>query len=104
MSEHPKDRPPEPTDPFQMFAAGVEGDPELMLTCLVEEYSRLGYDAEGLVALFDDPEFLATHGLSELLGPEETRERVLSVLARCGVLRVTAHVLPPENPSACQGN
>ena len=101
MSEHPKDRPAEPADPFQMFAGGVEGDPELMLTCLVEEYSRLGYDAERLVALFDDPVFLATHGLRDLFGPGETRRRVLSVLERCGVLRVTAHALPPEPPSTC---
>ena len=104
MSEHPKDRPIEPEDPFQMFAGGVEGDPGLMLTCVVEEYSRMGYDAERLVALFNDPEFLATHGLRKLFGPEETRERVLAVLSRCGVLRVTAHALPPENPVPCHGS
>lgn len=104
MAEHPKERPAEPEDPFQMFAAGVEGDPELMLTCLVEEYSRLGYDAEQLVSLFSDPMFLATHGLRDLFGPEGTRERVLAVLARCGVLRVTAHALPPESTSHCHGH
>ena len=101
MSEHPKDRPAEPADPFQMFAGGVEGDPELMLTCLVEEYARMGYDEDRLVALFNDAEFLATHGLRKLFGADETRERVLAVLGRCGVLRVTSHVLPPENPFPC---
>ena len=104
MTEHPKDRPAEPEDPFQMCAGGVEGDPGLMLTCVVEEYSRMGYDAEQLVELFNAPEFLATHGLRKLFGPEETRERVLAVLDRCGVLRVSARVLPPENPFACHGS
>ncbi len=104
MSEHPKDRPAEAEDPFQMFAGGVEGDPGLMLDCLVEEYSRMGYDADGLVALFDDPEFLATHGLRNLFGPEQTRERVETVLSRCGVLRVSVSALPPENPFSCHGS
>ena len=104
MSEHPKDRPAEAEDPFQMFAGGFEGDPGLMLDCLVEEYSRMGYDADGLVALFDDPEFLATHGLRNLFGPEQTRERVETVLSRCGVLRVSVSALPPENPFSCHGS
>lgn len=104
MSEHPKDRPAEPEDPFQMFAGGVAGDPGLMLDCLVEEYSRLGYDEDGLYALFDDPLFLATHGLCDLFGPAETRERVRAVLSHCGVLRVTVHALPPENPFPCHGS
>jgi len=104
VSEHPKDRPAEPEDPFKMFAGGVEGDPGLMLDCLVEEYSRMGYDADDLIALFDNPEFLATHGLRNLFGPEETRERVQAVLARCGVLRVTVTALPPENPFPCHGS
>jgi len=98
MSEHPKDRPAEPADPFQMMAAGVEGDPLFMLECIVEEYSRMGMGEEDILRLFDDPEFLATHGLSKLFGAEETHERVRGVLARCGVLRVSATVLPSRSP------
>lgn len=96
MSEHPKDRPAEAADPFQLMADGVEGDPAVMFDCLVEEYSRLGYGADGLVGLFEDPMFLATHGLRGLFGAEETRRRVGEVLARCGILRVTAVAVPPE--------
>jgi hypothetical protein len=96
MSEHPKDRPAEPADPLQMMASGVEGDPGVMFDCVVEEYSRLGYDAVGILGLFENPEFLATHGLRGLFGPEATRKRVSDVLSRCGILRVTATVAPPD--------
>ena len=104
MTEHPKDRPAEPEDPFQMFASGVEGDPGLMLDCLVEEYSRMGYGANDLLDLFENPEFLATHGLRGLFGPEATKERVRAVLSRCGVLSVRVTALPPENPLPCHGS
>ena len=103
MSEHPKDRPAEPADPFQLFAGGVAGDPLLMLDCLVEEYSRMGLDAGEIERLFDDPLFLATHGLRSLFGAGATRERVRHVLARCGVLRVSASVVPSD-PFSCQGS
>jgi hypothetical protein len=98
MSEHPKDRPAQPADPFQMMADGVEGDPLLMLDCIVEEYSRMGAGEEEILRLFDDPEFLATHGLRGLFGKQATRERVRAVLARCGILRVSVTALPPESP------
>lgn len=98
MSEHPKDRPAELADPLQLMAGGVEGDPLLMLDCIVEEYARMGADEEQVYALFEDPTFLATHGLHGLLGPASTRDRVRRVLSRCGVLRFTQTVLPPESP------
>ena len=98
MGDHPKDRPAESADPFQMMAGGVEGDPGLMLDCIVEEYSRMGAGQEEIVRLFDDPQFLATHGLQGLFGAEETRDRVRDVLSRCGVLRVNVTALPPASP------
>lgn len=98
MGEHPKERPAEPADPFQMMAGGVEGDPLLMLDCIVEEYSRMGLEEEDVVRLFDDPVFLATHGLRGLFGVEATRRRVREVLSRCGILRVSTVALPPESP------
>lgn len=101
MSEHPKDRPAEPRDPFQVMAGGVEGDPLLMFDCIVEEYSRLGYGEAEILQLFDDPNFLATRGLRDLLGREATLERVRDVLSRCRTLSVSVEALPPEFP--CSG-
>jgi hypothetical protein len=100
MGDHPADRPAEPADPLQMMAGGVEGDPLLMLDCIVEEYSRMGVDEEQILALFDDPQFLATHGLRGLFGPQATRDRVRDVLSRCGILRVNVVALPPDSPCA----
>jgi hypothetical protein len=99
VSEHPKNRPAELADPLTMTASGVEGDPLLMLDCLVEEYSRMGIDAEQIVELFETPEFLATHGLRGHFGAEATRDRVRQVLSRCGVLRVRTTVVPALDPS-----
>ncbi len=98
MSEHPKDRPGEPEDPLKMMAGGVAGDPLLMLDCLVEEYSRMGAGEEEIMRLFDDPQFLATHGLRGLFGADATPKRVRAVLSRCGTLRVKVTALPPESP------
>ena len=53
---------------------------------------------EEILRLFDDPEFLATHGLRGLFGAEATRDRVRVVLSRCGILRVSVSALPPESP------
>lgn len=97
MSEHPKDRPAELADPYQLIAGGVEGDPLLMLDCIVEEYARMGADEAQILGLFEDPMFLATHGLHGLLGAANTRERVRRTLSRCGVLRFSQTVLPPES-------
>ena len=37
-------RPIEDTDPMLLTAEPVDGDPELMLTSLVEEFARQGFD------------------------------------------------------------
>lgn len=97
MEQHPRERPAEPRDPFQLTAGGAGGDPRLMLDCLVEEYARMGFSFEEIVALFEDPGLLATHGLRGLFGAEATRERVRDVLSRCGVLKVRMHAAPPDS-------
>ena len=98
MSEHPKDRSAESDDPFQVTAGRVAGDPALMLDCIVEEFARTGMSADEILALFESPAFLATHGLRELFGADDTRRRVAAVLSRCGILRVRATVAPDLPP------
>lgn len=89
--EHPRERSPEPDDPMSLGAQGVPGDTELMLDCLIEEYARMGWPAEKILLLFDRPFFQATHGLNELYGATAIRQRIDSVIARCGVLRFETH-------------
>ena len=89
--DHPKNQPWEPEDPMMLRAEPVQGDPEVMLDCLVEEYARMGWGADRIAELFDDPFFQATHGLKELFGERGIRERIKQTLARCGVFRFKAH-------------
>lgn len=94
--EHPGQGPWEPEDPMSLHATQVDGDPEAMLAALVEEYARMGWDAERVERLFERPFFQATHRLWKLFGPEGTRERIRAVLSRCGVLRTRTTVQKPE--------
>lgn len=76
---------PQPDDPFEMGAEMVEGDPSVMLTCLIEEYARMGWDAGRIARIFDNPFFLATHGLAERFGHETIHAFIEQTLRRCGV-------------------
>jgi hypothetical protein len=82
-----------------LTAEPVDGDPELMLRCLVEEFARQGYDADRIMKLFASPFFQATWGLKQLYGEGGVRSRVEATLARCGVMRFrTTHGSPPDTP------
>jgi hypothetical protein len=85
---HPARRELLPDDPLELTGFEVPGDPDLMLRLLVEEYARIGWDAEAIMRLARDPTYQAFHGLWRHLGEERLCQRVAQVLVRCGVLRV----------------
>jgi hypothetical protein len=94
---HPKNRPIEDADPMLLTAEPVDGDPELMLTSLVEEFARQGLGADHIMKLFESPYFQATWGLRQLFGEEGVRTRIEATLARCGVMRYrTTHGSSPD--------
>ncbi len=96
--EHPGNRPAEPADPMETTAARVDGNPFVMLDCLIEEYARQGLSKREILDLFEQPFYQATHGLKCLLGEETIRRRVESTLARCGVFSVrTVTVTDPDS-------
>jgi hypothetical protein len=99
---HPKDRAIEPEDPMDLQAFEVPGDPQVMLQMLVEEYARMGWGLDALLALFRDPFYVAAHGMWLLYGEEELRRRVAAVLARCGVVRATTRHTAPVSESLVQ--
>ncbi len=86
---HPASREILPDDPMNLHAMEVPGDTELMLRLLVEEYARMGWNLESLIALAHDPFYQAFHGLSQLYGEEDLRRRIAEILGRIGVTRVT---------------
>lgn len=59
-----------------------------MLRLLVEEYARLGQDADTILEIARDPFFRAFHGLYLLYPEPEFRARVEEIVARVGVVRV----------------
>lgn len=88
ISEHPKDRPLAPDDPMLLSAVEMDGDPWIMLDCIIEEYARMGCDYEEIAAVFEQPFYEGTFGLTKTLGADAVRARIKETLSRCGVMRV----------------
>jgi hypothetical protein len=86
-SEHPGDRAWEPEDPMQLDAVPANGDPGVMLVCLVEEFARMGMSTAEIEALFENPFFQATHGLKQVFGHDELHRRIRAVVQRSGVMK-----------------
>jgi hypothetical protein len=84
-----------------MHAISLEGDPEVMLECLVQEYAWLGWSAYEILALFEDPAYPALAELHRRFGAAGLRERVAQRLGTAGVfqVRVTeSDQADPEDP------
>lgn len=94
---HPKDRAAKTDDPMELSGIELNGDPEVMLDCVVEEYARMGCDADAIFQMFDDPFFQGPYGLTRAFGREYIRSRVEGILRRCGVLRVRVVEQPVED-------
>lgn len=84
-----QDKPAEPEDPAELVITSLPGgDPELMATCIVEEYALLGMGEGEILELFRQP-FYRIHALYLEKGELWVRDLVRSVLARTPRLRVT---------------
>jgi hypothetical protein len=89
---HPATRAVEPDDPMSLYATPVEGDPDLMLRAVVQEYAWLGWDAEQVLALFRDPFYPLLNDLRDALGEDALRERISALFRFAGVYRFRATV------------
>jgi hypothetical protein len=98
----PPPKAPDADDPMQLRAGVVAGNPLAMLEGLIEEYARMGWDADQIATIFDNPFFAATHGLSKQFGRAGIRETIEQTLQRCGVFRFdTIESKPAANPLPC---
>ncbi|MBP61446.1 MAG: hypothetical protein CMJ62_07955 [Planctomycetaceae bacterium] len=88
LKVHPASREVLPEDPMDLCGFEVPGDPDLMLRILVEDYARMGWDTEAIMNLANDPNYRVFHGLLQMFGKDEMRQRVADVIGRCGVMRV----------------
>jgi hypothetical protein len=84
-----------PDDPMEIKADSVAGDERLMMECLIEEFAHLGWSAKKIARMFDQPFFLAAHGLEKRFGRQMVLDCIEHTLARCGVFHFEV-----EEPSA----
>ena len=93
-----------PKDPLDLHGIEVPGDPDLMLRMLVEEYARMGADADFILQLARDPFYQAFHGLWKCFGEDELQRRVNEIIGRYGVVRVKAVEATPLSEQLVQIN
>ncbi len=98
---HGRDKQPEADDPMELVMSGVpEGDPEIMATCIIEEYARLGMGEEEILELFSQPVY-RTYALYEKWGESRIRELIRRTLSRTGQARISVEIFHhPGQPDA----
>ena len=99
---HPATRAVEPEDPLNLHGVEVDGDPEIMLRMLVEEYARMGCGLDELLDLCRQPFYVGFHGLLQFYGEAELTRRVRGILSRCGVFRVATRETTPLSEQLVQ--
>lgn len=82
---------PDHTDPMTLHGVVLEdvGAPPIdaireMAECFIDEYARLGFDANRILQMFRTKGYAGPYMATELLGEAAIRELVESVLARWG--------------------
>lgn len=99
---HPATRTVEPEDPMNLHGVEVDGEPEVMLRMLVEEYARMGCGLDELMDLCRQPFYVGFHGLLQFYGEVELTRRVRDILSRCGVFRVATRETTPLSEQLVQ--
>jgi len=94
---------PDQTDPMMLNGVVLEdvGAPTQeavieMAECFIDEYARLGFDANRILHMFRTKGYAGPYMATEILGEEAIRDLVDMVLARWGGHRAEATVRPRE--------
>lgn len=95
---HPITREIEADDPMELVATPADGDPDVMLDCIIQEFAWQGYDAEGLLRLFLNPEYPVLNQLLDCFGPAEVRRRVDDMMGGFDAFSVRASVVETPDP------
>jgi hypothetical protein len=93
---------PDPTDPMTLHGVVVEtADESAMLEmaeCFIDEYARLGFDANRILNMFSTRGYAGPFMAAAVLGRERIRELVDTVLARWGGRRPAVSSRVTEKP------
>ena len=88
---------PEKDDPMELQGFECDGDPDFMIECLIEEFTRLGWPGEKIARMFESPVYPVLHRLGQTRGPEAIRRKVELVTQRCGIFRFRTVERTPED-------
>ncbi len=94
----------DPDDPMEIKADVIAGDERLMMECLIEEFAHLGWGAKKIARMFDEPFFLASHGLEKRFGRQAVLECIEHTLARCGVFHFEMEESSTRNKATHRGS
>jgi hypothetical protein len=75
----------DPDDPLELRGVGLlttEDTTEAMTECFIEEFLRLGYDADRLLALFRNPFYTGVNMVLENRGEAFVRRKIAEVFSR----------------------
>ena len=78
-------------DPLELVAVELPAEaesPREMAYVFAEEFARMGYDAERILALFRNPFYAGANGAHRALGDEATRAIIKECLAVWGRVRL----------------
>ncbi|HEY7311481.1 MAG TPA: hypothetical protein VH643_19115 [Gemmataceae bacterium] len=95
---HPASRPAEAEDPLSFEAISLQGDPELMLQCVVQEYAWMGWGAESILGLFRDPFYPALRELWDRFGEANLRQRIADLIRQTGVFHFQVSIREEAEP------
>ncbi len=83
------DKKPEADDPMELVAIPVPGgDPQVMATCIIEEYAHMGMGEAEILRLFQQPIY-KTHALYRERGEAWVRDLIRDVLGRTHRMQVS---------------
>jgi hypothetical protein len=88
---------------MELVATPVEGDPDFMLRCIVEEFAWMGMGAEQLLGLFRSPEYPVLNHLLRHYGEEAIQERVRALLGPIGTIRFREVIDDEPEPGEDEG-
>ena len=74
-------------DPLELNGVAFlteEDTTDAMCECFIEEFMRMGYNAQQVLALFRNPHYLGMNLVLEKRGEQFIRDRVAEIFARWG--------------------
>lgn len=78
--QHGRDKEAEADDPYELNGINAPGNKEFMARTLIEEYARLGYGKDRLMAIFKNEFYQSAHNVYQDLGEEEIESIIDEVL------------------------